>query len=101
MSATRTAARFAVTLGFLTVTATMCPTLAATTLEIQKGQYLVRAGDCASCHTAEGGKPYAGGRPIQTPFGVIYSTNLTPDANTGIGRWSSDDFYRAMHDGVH
>lgn len=100
MSAIRAAARFAVTLALFTVTAMTCPALAATPPELQRGQYLVRAGDCASCHTAEGGKPYAGGRPIQTPFGVIYSTNLTPDANTGIGRWSNDDFYRAMHDGV-
>ncbi|HXE67070.1 MAG TPA: hypothetical protein VN630_08520, partial [Rhodanobacteraceae bacterium] len=46
---------------------------------IETGRYLSRAGDCESCHTAEGGKPYAGGRPVPTPFGIIYSTNITPD----------------------
>ena len=67
---------------------------------IQNGRYLARAGDCESCHTAPGGKPYAGGRPVPTPFGIIYSTNITPDPDTGIGAWSEDDFYRAMHEGI-
>ena len=67
---------------------------------IQQGKYLARAGDCKSCHTAEGGKPYAGGRPVPTPFGIVYSANITPDPDTGIGAWSEDDFYRAMHDGL-
>ncbi|HEY8230158.1 MAG TPA: c-type cytochrome [Rhodanobacteraceae bacterium] len=67
---------------------------------IQQGKYLTRAGDCKSCHTAEGGKPYAGGRPVPTPFGIVYSVNITPDPDTGIGAWSEDDFYRAMHDGI-
>ena len=67
---------------------------------IQQGKYLARAGDCKSCHTAEGGKPYAGGRPVPTPFGMVYSANITPDPDTGIGAWSEDDFYRAMHDGI-
>jgi mono/diheme cytochrome c family protein len=68
--------------------------------DIARGRYLVAAGDCAACHTAEGGKPFAGGRAIPTPFGTIYSTNITPDPDTGIGRWNSDDFYRAMHEGL-
>jgi mono/diheme cytochrome c family protein len=67
---------------------------------IQNGRYLASAGDCESCHTAPGGKPYAGGRPVPTPFGIIYSTNITPDPDTGIGAWSEDDFYRAMHQGI-
>ena len=68
--------------------------------EIERGRYLAQAGDCAACHTAEGGQPFAGGRAVPTPFGVIYSTNITPDPSTGIGNWTSDDFYRAMHEGI-
>lgn len=68
--------------------------------QLARGQYLVRAGDCASCHTAQHGKPFAGGRGIVTPFGVIFSTNLTPDKETGIGRWTEKQFYGALHDGV-
>ena len=67
---------------------------------IERGRYLVSAGDCASCHTAAGGKPFAGGLAIATPFGTIYSTNITPDPATGIGKWSDQDFYRAMHSGM-
>lgn len=67
---------------------------------IERGRYLAAAGDCAACHTADGGKPYAGGRPVPTPFGTIYSTNITPDKETGIGKWSEDQFYRAMHEGI-
>lgn len=67
---------------------------------IERGRYLVRAGDCRSCHTVDNGQPFAGGRPVPTPFGTIYSTNLTPDRDTGIGAYTGDDFYRAMHEGV-
>jgi mono/diheme cytochrome c family protein len=67
---------------------------------IERGRYLAAAGDCAACHTADGGKPFAGGRPIPTPFGTIYSTNITPDKDTGIGTWSEEQFYRAMHEGI-
>jgi mono/diheme cytochrome c family protein len=67
---------------------------------IERGRDLVNAGDCASCHTDQGGKPYAGGLAVVTPFGVIYSTNITPDPTTGIGNWSKQDFYKAMHDGI-
>lgn len=67
---------------------------------IQRGQYLVRAADCAACHTDAGGKPFAGGKAIPTPFGKIFATNITPDKETGIGNWSADNFYRAMHDGI-
>lgn len=67
---------------------------------IAHGSYLVKAGDCAACHTADGGKPFAGGRAVPTPFGIIYSTNITPDKDTGIGQWSEADVYRAMHIGI-
>lgn len=67
---------------------------------IRAGERLSSLGYCASCHTAEGGKPYAGGRPIATPFGTIHATNITPDPGTGIGRWSLEAFTRAMRGGV-
>lgn len=67
--------------------------------QIAKGAYLVRTGDCMACHTARGGKELAGGRAIQTQFGAIYSPNVTPDKETGIGKWSADDFWRALHNG--
>ncbi len=73
--------------------------LAATPQQIAQGEYLARAGNCMGCHTARGGEPYAGGRGIETPFGIIYTSNLTPDEATGIGRWSPDHFWRAMHNG--
>jgi cytochrome c553 len=63
-----------------------------------RGAYLVAAGDCVACHTDIGGAPFAGGRPIATPFGTVYSSNITPDAS-GIGAWSRDDFWRALHEG--
>src|SRR5580658_1036898 len=63
------------------------------------GRYLAQAADCEACHTAEGGKPLAGGRPFQTAFGTIYSPNITPDAKTGIGSWTDADFLTAVHEG--
>ncbi|MDX8528945.1 cytochrome c [Mesorhizobium sp. MSK_1335] len=66
----------------------------------EHGRQLVAAGDCVACHTAEDGNPFAGNRPIETPFGTIYSANITPDAETGIGAWTEAQFYRAMHDGI-
>jgi mono/diheme cytochrome c family protein len=66
---------------------------------VARGAYLALAGHCAGCHTARGGEPYAGGRPIATPFGTIHASNLTPDPATGIGAWTADDFARAMHEG--
>jgi len=67
---------------------------------VSRGAMLARVGDCAVCHQAPGGRPLAGGRALPTPFGIIYSSNLTPDAETGIGAWSFDAFKRAMRDGV-
>ncbi len=66
----------------------------------RRGAVLAAIGDCAVCHTAEHGAPYAGGRPLATPFGTIYSTNITPDAQTGIGRWTLAAFTRALRQGV-
>jgi len=71
----------------------------ATPQLIERGRYLALAGNCAGCHTTRGGQPYAGGMPIETPFGTVYSSNLTPDAQNGIGSWSSAHFWRAMHNG--
>lgn len=67
---------------------------------VAKGEALASGGYCAECHTASGGRTFAGGYPMQTPFGVIYSTNITPDPDTGIGAWSEAAFARAMHEGV-
>jgi mono/diheme cytochrome c family protein len=71
-----------------------------TTQVIDRGEYLARAGDCVACHTAANGRPFAGGRPMPTPFGALYVPNITPDDDTGIGKWTPDDFYRMMHTGV-
>ncbi len=65
----------------------------------ERGEYLARAGNCMHCHTQRGGAAYAGGRAMETPFGTVYTSNLTPDADTGIGRWSADDFWQALHQG--
>ena len=67
---------------------------------IARGRALAGAADCASCHTADPSKPFAGGKRIDTPFGAIYSPNLTPDRETGLGGWSDDDFIRALRHGV-
>lgn len=68
--------------------------------DIERGKYLVDASDCMSCHTPDKNKPFAGGGPLETPFGTIYSSNITPDKETGIGAWSDDAFYNAMHFGI-
>jgi mono/diheme cytochrome c family protein len=67
---------------------------------VARGEYLARAGNCFTCHTAPDGKELAGGLPFKLPFGTIYSTNLTPDRDTGIGAWTDDDFVRAMQEGI-
>lgn len=64
------------------------------------GEYVMYAGDCMACHTAEGGEPFAGGRAIHSPMGTIWSTNITPDPETGIGGYSLDEFRAAMYDGI-
>jgi mono/diheme cytochrome c family protein len=72
---------------------------AATPANIARGAYLARAGDCMACHTARGGVPYAGGRALDTPFGRLVAPNITPEPTTGIGNWTPDDFWRALHNG--
>ena len=72
---------------------------AATASLVERGRYLAAAGDCQGCHTTAGGAPYAGGRPLETPFGTVLSANLTPDAS-GLKGWNADQFYRAMHEGI-
>ena len=68
---------------------------------VARGEYLARAADCAACHTVPGGKPFAGGLAFKLPMiGTIYSTNITPDKDTGIGAWSDDEFVRALHEGI-
>jgi mono/diheme cytochrome c family protein len=69
-------------------------------VSLERGAYLAAAGNCAGCHTARGGSRLAGGRPIPTPFGTVFSPNITPDTLTGLGVWSADDFWRALHLGV-
>jgi mono/diheme cytochrome c family protein len=66
---------------------------------VTRGRELVVVGGCESCHTARGGAPFAGGRPIPTPFGIFFSPNITPDGRTGLGTWSATDFWHALHNG--
>jgi mono/diheme cytochrome c family protein len=73
---------------------------------IEHGRYMAAAADCSACHTAPGGKPYAGGGALETPFGVLLSPNITPDQQTGIGGWTDEEFVQAVqngigHDGIH
>ena len=65
-----------------------------------KGAYIAHMADCAACHTAKGGVPFAGGRAFVLPFGTIYTPNLTPDPETGIGKWTDADFLNAVHRGI-
>ena len=67
---------------------------------VEHGAYLARAADCMACHTTQGGKPYAGGLGFRLPFGTLYSTNITPDKETGIGNYSDQDFLNAVHRGI-
>jgi mono/diheme cytochrome c family protein len=67
---------------------------------VERGAYLARAADCFACHTIQGGKPYAGGLGFKLPFGTLYSTNITPDKETGIGKYSDQDFLNAVHRGI-
>ena len=73
---------------------------AANAASIERGRYLAVAGDCTACHTAPGGPPFAGGLPLGSPVGTIYSTNITPDKKTGIGTYTLDDFDRAVRHGI-
>lgn len=73
---------------------------AADSTSVERGRYLAVAGNCVSCHTRPGGEPFAGGLALKTPLGVLHATNITPDPETGIGRWSLEDFRRAMREGI-
>jgi len=75
------------------------PPFAPSAQQIQRGEYLARAGDCIACHTPQGSQPFAGGLALATPFGTVYTPNITSDAEAGIGRWSAAEFWRAMHNG--
>lgn len=68
--------------------------------EIERGRYLAVVGNCAACHTAPDGEAYAGGRPIETPFGTLVTSNITPDRETGIGAWTDDEFVNSMQKGT-
>jgi len=93
-------ASLAVVLIGLALASSATPVEAQST-QVKRGAYLARAGDCVSCHTASGGRPLAGGGRLETPFGYMLAPNITPDPATGIGLWSTDDFYRALHAGVN
>ena len=67
---------------------------------VKRGEYLVHAADCQACHTAPGGAPFAGGLAFNMPFGTIYSTNITPDKDTGIGAYTDAQFLAAVHQGI-
>ncbi len=75
------------------------PVARTTEADLARGAYLARAGNCQHCHTARGAADFAGGRALETPFGTVFSSNLTPDNATGIGSWSAQDFWQAMHHG--
>jgi len=80
--------------------ASMAANAQETATHADKGEYLARAGDCIACHSVKGGKAFAGGLRMGTPMGVIYSTNITPDPDTGIGNYSLQDFDHAVRSGI-
>jgi mono/diheme cytochrome c family protein len=81
------------------LTFTVLQVQAETADRIARGEYLTRAADCVACHTDKGGEPFAGGLSFKTPMGTLYSTNITPDRETGIGTWSDEEFMRALREG--
>ncbi|MBC8638138.1 cytochrome c [Caballeronia sp. EK] len=87
-------------LACLIVVLASLPGLAKTQTKAAQGEYLVRAGGCMSCHTADPARPFAGGRPIATPFGNVFAPNITSDRETGIGAWTDAQFVRAMREGI-
>ncbi|MCC8962753.1 cytochrome c [Bradyrhizobium sp. Pear76] len=98
MSRTSTGLLVGLALALLPITA-LAQQKAADPAVVAKGEYLARAGDCIACHTAREGRTFAGGLPMKTPFGTLYTSNITPDPQTGIGTWTSDQFYQMMHSG--
>jgi mono/diheme cytochrome c family protein len=95
----RCGAAAALALAFVAIKAAASPDRQDFSL-VEKGRYLAIASDCAACHDAPDGRPYAGGRPIETPFGNIVASNITPEQETGIGSWTDDDFDNAVRKGV-
>ena len=91
--------RLLATLALLAAPPSWAQTAAPPASVVQQGEYLARAGDCIACHTQPGGKLFAGGLAMPTPFGTLYSPNITSDAETGIGTWTADAFYKMMHTG--
>jgi mono/diheme cytochrome c family protein len=87
------------TLSLLLLVAAFATARADDQSTIARGEYLARAGDCIACHTNPGGALFAGGLAMPTPFGTLYSSNITPDRETGIGTWDGDQFYGALHTG--
>lgn len=87
-------------LGALLILLAAASAYAATAAPVDKGEYLARAGDCVACHSVPGGAAFAGGLKMGTPLGNIYSTNITPDPDTGIGHYSFEDFDRAVRGGI-
>lgn len=73
--------------------------VAASKADLERGKYLTKAADCVACHTSAEGAPFAGGYALQSPYGPIYGTNITPDKQTGIGSYTADDLFRVLHDG--
>jgi alcohol dehydrogenase (quinone), cytochrome c subunit len=84
----------------LSLSATATHAAATDDALVKRGEYLAKMGDCTACHSIASGKPFAGGLQMMTPMGAIWSTNITPDPDTGIGRYSEDDFKRALREGV-
>jgi alcohol dehydrogenase (quinone), cytochrome c subunit len=76
------------------------PALTSADAQLAQGAYLAKVGDCAACHTADKAKPFAGGLPLATPFGTLYSTNITADPSTGIGHYRYEDFATALRRGI-
>src|SRR6516164_10789818 len=91
-------ARFGVAFALMTLARTV--PAAGEEDALERGEYLVRAGGCFSCHTVPGGPKLAGGRPVATPFGTFYTPNITPDPATGIGHWTDAQFLRALRQGI-
>jgi mono/diheme cytochrome c family protein len=85
---------------FIGIVLAACVAIPAQAQDATRGRYLAILGDCAGCHTLTHGPAYAGGLPFNAQFGTVYSTNITPDRETGIGAWTFDQFYRALHEGV-
>lgn len=87
------------TTAVLAVALMAAPALAQDGAQVADGKYQTILGDCAGCHTNDGGQPYAGGRALKSPLGTFYTANITPDQETGIGKWTADDLWQALHDG--